>query len=167
MFVDEMDGSHSVKPGLLTTIFIVEDDDAVRDSLKMLLEFYGIAVEGYNSVQAFARYYRPGSRQCLVLDQHRGRGELKSGQMASTPYKTHNHILMRYRTLAERVLAQGQRGEDLLDQKTLDGIGSALSRDAPRTPPGHGPAPPRAPAFREIDDPPRGAFVIPANSVNV
>lgn len=52
------------------TIFIVEDDDAVRDSLKMLLESYGMTVEDYDSVQAFSRDYRPGPRQCLVLDQH-------------------------------------------------------------------------------------------------
>jgi two-component system, LuxR family, response regulator FixJ len=56
--------------GQPSVIFIVEDDDAVRDSLKMLLESYGMAVEDYDSVQAFARHYRPGPRQCLVLDQH-------------------------------------------------------------------------------------------------
>lgn len=54
----------------LTTIFIVEDDDAVRDSLKLLLESCGMAVEDYASVQDFARRYRPRPRQCLVLDQH-------------------------------------------------------------------------------------------------
>jgi two-component system response regulator FixJ len=54
----------------LATIFIVEDDDAVRDSLKLLLESYGLAVEDYASVQAFTRCYHPGPRQCLVLDQH-------------------------------------------------------------------------------------------------
>lgn len=57
-------------PGLPTTIFIVEDDAAVRDSLKMLLESYDVAVEDYDSVHAFVRYYRPGPRQCLVLDQN-------------------------------------------------------------------------------------------------
>jgi two-component system response regulator FixJ len=53
-----------------TKIFIVEDDDAVRDSLRLLLETYGMTVEDYASVQAFAQRYRPGPRQCLILDQH-------------------------------------------------------------------------------------------------
>lgn len=65
-----MDMSSAPTPKLPTTIFIVEDDDAVRDSLKMLLESYGMTVEDYESVQGFSRHYRPGPRQCLVLDQH-------------------------------------------------------------------------------------------------
>lgn len=70
MFVSDMDIHPSMMPRLPATIFIVDDDDAVRDSLKMLLNCYGMAVEGYDSVDAFARHYRPGPRQCLVLDQH-------------------------------------------------------------------------------------------------
>ena len=53
-----------------TKIFIVDDDEAVRDSLKMLLESYGMEVEDYASTREFAHAYRPGSRQCLILDQH-------------------------------------------------------------------------------------------------
>jgi len=52
------------------TIFIVDDDDAVRDSLKLLLESYGLTVEDFSSTAEFVRHYRPGGRQCLVLDQH-------------------------------------------------------------------------------------------------
>lgn len=51
-------------------VFIVDDDEAVRDSLKMLLESYGMDVEEYASTREFAHAYRPGSRQCLILDQH-------------------------------------------------------------------------------------------------
>lgn len=53
-----------------STIYIVDDDEAVRDSLKMLLETYGMAVRDYDSLNDFARHYRPGPRQCLILDQH-------------------------------------------------------------------------------------------------
>ena len=52
------------------TIFIVDDDEAVRDSLKLLLEAYGMAVEDYGSTAEFAGRYRPGRHQCLILDQH-------------------------------------------------------------------------------------------------
>ncbi len=52
------------------TIFIVDDDEAVRDSLKLLLESYGLTVVDYGSTAEFVRDYRPGARQCLILDQH-------------------------------------------------------------------------------------------------
>lgn len=52
------------------TVFIVDDDDAVRDSLKLLLETHGFGVKEYASCEAFMHDYRPHSRQCLVLDQH-------------------------------------------------------------------------------------------------
>ncbi|MGO8919661.1 MAG: response regulator transcription factor [Stellaceae bacterium] len=52
------------------TIFIVDDDEAVRDSLKLLLESYGLTVEDYGTTAEFTRHYRPRERQCLILDQH-------------------------------------------------------------------------------------------------
>lgn len=52
------------------TVFIVEDDEAVRESLKLLLESYGFQVRDYASCEAFARDYRAADRECLVLDQH-------------------------------------------------------------------------------------------------
>ena len=51
-------------------IFIVDDDDAVRDSLKLLLESYDCNVEDFGSTRDFLRAYRPRERQCLVLDHH-------------------------------------------------------------------------------------------------
>ncbi len=51
-------------------IFIVDDDEAVRDSLKLLLETHGMEVAGYASTEGFAHSYQPHSRQCLILDQH-------------------------------------------------------------------------------------------------
>ena len=52
------------------TVFIVDDDAAVRDSLATLLEAYGLDVCAYDSVNAFARNYRPHPHACLILDQH-------------------------------------------------------------------------------------------------
>ncbi|HXZ00428.1 MAG TPA: response regulator [Stellaceae bacterium] len=52
------------------TVFVVDDDEAVRDSLKLLLESYGMTVEDYGSTEEFVRHYRPRGRQCLILDQH-------------------------------------------------------------------------------------------------
>jgi two-component system, LuxR family, response regulator FixJ len=50
--------------------FIVDDDDAVRDSLKVLLEVDGLDIEDYDSAEAFARYYTKPRRGCVILDQH-------------------------------------------------------------------------------------------------
>lgn len=52
------------------TIFIVDDDDAVRDSLKLLLESYDMKVEDFGSAAEFKNSYRPGVCGCLILDQH-------------------------------------------------------------------------------------------------
>jgi FixJ family two-component response regulator len=52
------------------TIFIVDDDEAVRDSLKLLLESHGCTVRDYGSTRDFFRDYRQDQRQCLVLDHH-------------------------------------------------------------------------------------------------
>jgi two-component system, LuxR family, response regulator FixJ len=52
------------------TVFIVDDDAAVRDSLSILLDAYGLVVEAFDSVAAF-RTACPAKRgACLILDQH-------------------------------------------------------------------------------------------------
>jgi two-component system, LuxR family, response regulator FixJ len=51
-------------------VFVVDDDEAVRDSLRVLLEVHDIEVEEYGSTSDFARNYRRPPRGCLILDQH-------------------------------------------------------------------------------------------------
>lgn len=53
-----------------TKVFVVDDDEAVRDSIKVLLEVHGIEVEDYGSTGEFASNYRRPRRGCLILDQH-------------------------------------------------------------------------------------------------
>lgn len=53
-----------------STIFIVDDDEAVRDSLKLLLESHGCRVEDFGSTRDFFGAFRPAAHQCLVLDHH-------------------------------------------------------------------------------------------------
>jgi two-component system response regulator FixJ len=53
-----------------TTIFVVDDDEPVRDSIKVLLEVHGFKVEDFASTAAFAKSYRKPPRGCLILDQH-------------------------------------------------------------------------------------------------
>lgn len=50
------------------TVFIVDDDDAVRDSLAMLLKSVGLAAECHASANEFLEAYDPDRAGCLVLD---------------------------------------------------------------------------------------------------
>jgi RNA polymerase sigma factor (sigma-70 family) len=49
-------------------IYIVEDDDALRDSLCWLIESAGYRVAAYGNAESFLAYLEPEGRSCLVLD---------------------------------------------------------------------------------------------------
>jgi two-component system response regulator FixJ len=50
------------------TVFVVDDDPAVRDSLHWLLQSVGLAVETYATGEQFLQAYDPARPGCLVLD---------------------------------------------------------------------------------------------------
>jgi FixJ family two-component response regulator len=50
------------------TVFVVDDDDAVRDSLRMLLKSAGVHAETCASAQEFLSSYDASQPGCLVLD---------------------------------------------------------------------------------------------------
>ena len=50
------------------TVYIVDDDPAVRDSLRWLIESLKYPVETYDSAQTFLDSYSPVNQGCLVLD---------------------------------------------------------------------------------------------------
>jgi two-component system response regulator FixJ len=51
-----------------STIFVVDDAAATRDSLKVMFEAAELEVETYGSAEAFLAAYRPGEAGCLLLD---------------------------------------------------------------------------------------------------
>ena len=57
------DGSHRL-------VAVVDDDDAVRDSLRFLLEIAGYSVASYGSAAQFLHEAPIGELVCLVVDQH-------------------------------------------------------------------------------------------------
>jgi FixJ family two-component response regulator len=61
--VGMQDGSHRL-------IAVIDDDDAVRDSLRFLLEIAGYAVATYGSAAQFMHEASIGDLACLVVDQH-------------------------------------------------------------------------------------------------
>ena len=50
------------------TVFVVDDDQAMRNSLKWLIESVGMNVEVFGSADEFIRSYYPGRAGCLLLD---------------------------------------------------------------------------------------------------
>jgi two-component system, LuxR family, response regulator FixJ len=50
------------------TVFVVEDDAAVRESLLLLLGLRGCAARGFDSAESFLAAVRPDSSGCLLLD---------------------------------------------------------------------------------------------------
>lgn len=51
-----------------TTVYIIDDDDAVRDSLKMLLEASQLNVIAYSDATTFLESFQGSNRACLILD---------------------------------------------------------------------------------------------------
>jgi FixJ family two-component response regulator len=51
-----------------TTVFVIDDDKAVRTAIRNLLESVGIRVETFNSPQDFLKADRKNVPGCLVLD---------------------------------------------------------------------------------------------------
>lgn len=50
------------------TVYVVDDDEAARDSVSMLLDLHGFAVAGFASAQAFLDNAGPDDRGCVLID---------------------------------------------------------------------------------------------------
>jgi FixJ family two-component response regulator len=55
-------------PDQPATIFVVDDDEGVRNSLRFLLKSVGLATRAFASADEFLGAYRPDQPGCLVLD---------------------------------------------------------------------------------------------------
>jgi two-component system response regulator FixJ len=51
-------------------VCLVDDDEAVRDSMRVLLESYGIAVQDYASARDFLSKGQSDRSECMLLDLH-------------------------------------------------------------------------------------------------
>lgn len=54
----------------ISTVFVVDDDEAVRDSLTALLESDGLSVRTFEAATPFLEFYDPQVAGCLALDIH-------------------------------------------------------------------------------------------------
>ncbi len=55
-------------PEAAYTVYIVDDDDAVRDSLAEMLELEGFDPQGFASSEEFLDHFHPAGDACLLLD---------------------------------------------------------------------------------------------------
>jgi len=51
-----------------SAVHIIDDDDAIRDSLSMLLQSEGLNTSTYESAQEFLKEYQTNLPGCIVLD---------------------------------------------------------------------------------------------------
>ncbi|OYV33928.1 MAG: hypothetical protein B7Z80_22660 [Rhodospirillales bacterium 20-64-7] len=57
-------------PGEAPVIFVVDDDNNVREGIRALLEADGRTVEDFATCEAFLEAYRPGRQGCLLVDAY-------------------------------------------------------------------------------------------------
>jgi two-component system, LuxR family, response regulator FixJ len=51
-------------------VYVVDDDEAVRDSLCLLIELHGFEARSFERPEAFAKAFKRPPAGCVVLDQH-------------------------------------------------------------------------------------------------
>ena len=119
------------------TVFIIDDDVAVRDSIQELVESVDLHAETHDSAQAFLDAFRPDRPGCLVLDvRMAGMGGLalqeKLAELgAGIPViiiTGHGDVPMAVRALQAGAVDFIQK--PYRDQLLLDSINKALATDA-------------------------------------
>lgn len=103
------------------TVYLIDDDDAVRDSLKVLLEACGFAVEAFASGPAFLDRYRGELDGCVLLDLHL---PLKAGLQTVADFRARGMrlptIMVTGRSNEEAALQAGKAGATALLEKPVD-----------------------------------------------
>ena len=119
------------------TVFIVDDDEAVRDALQLLLRSVGLASESYSSAKAFLEAYDAQRSGCLVLDVRMpGLSGLELAQLLSERQVMlpiifitgHGDVPMAVEAM--RLGAMDFIQKPFRDQDLLDRIQAALQQDA-------------------------------------
>ena len=118
------------------TIFIVDDDPAIQDSLSWLLETVGYSVKAFLSAQAFLDAFTPEMRGCMILDiRLPGMSGLQLQQKMTADgirlpviiISGHGDIPMAVKAMQQGALTFLEK--PFRDQELLDSIQDALERD--------------------------------------
>ncbi len=123
-------------PNKRPTVYVVDDDPAMRDSLRWLIESVDLNVETYDSAHAFLQNYDPSQPGCIVLDVRMpGMSGLEvQEKIASHTLRNPIIIITGYGDVPMAVKAIKSGAVDFIekpfsDQVLLDRIHSALEID--------------------------------------
>jgi len=127
-------------PAPLRCVFIVDDDELVRDALCSLLRSIDLAVHAFATTEEFLAAPRSGVPSCLVLDVRlRGQSGLAFQQALLERGEAHLPIVFMtgHGDIAMTVKAMKAGAVDFLakpfrDQDMIDAVIAALERDARR-----------------------------------
>jgi FixJ family two-component response regulator len=120
----------------IPTVYIVDDDDGVRDALRTLIESMDMQASTFSSVQAFLDAYNPSHPGCLVLDvrlpkfsglelqDYLSRHDI---QIPIIFMSGHSNVSMAVRTLKAGAIDFLEKPFD--DQHLLDSIQRAIDLD--------------------------------------
>jgi len=119
------------------TVFVVDDDAAVRDSIQELVESVGLQAEGYDSALAFLDAFRPQAPGCLVLDVRMAEmsGLVLQERLNELGARLPVIVLTGHGDVPMAVQAMRNGAMDFIqkpyrEQALLDSINAALARDA-------------------------------------
>jgi FixJ family two-component response regulator len=121
------------------TVFIVDDDRGVRNSIRELLISVGLAVETFESAQSFLDSFDTAHPGCLVLDvrmAHMG-GLALEGKLAEMGAEIPIVFVSGHGDISMAVNAIKRGAVDFVpkpyhEQQLLDAVNEALQRDARR-----------------------------------
>ncbi|MGQ9648936.1 MAG: response regulator transcription factor [Phycisphaerae bacterium] len=118
-------------------VFVVDDDAAVCDSLRFLIESVGLRVQTFSSADEFLAAYTPDQPGCLVLDiRMPGMSGLElQEQMANRGCTLPVIIITAHGDVPSAVRAMHAGAVDFMskpfnDQNLLDRVHQALAKDA-------------------------------------
>lgn len=119
------------------TVFIVDDEEAIRDSLKMLIESVGLVAETYDSAQSYLEGFDPSRPGCLILDvRMKGMSGLKLQEhLNKEPLHPPIIIITGHGDVQMAVRAVKSGASEFLEkpfneQQLLDSIHIAIEQDA-------------------------------------
>lgn len=119
------------------TVFIIDDEEEIRESLKMLIESVGLQVEMYDSAHAYLAQFDPTRAGCLILDiRMKGMSGLTlQDQLRQKPLHPPIIMITGHGDVPMAVRAIKAGACDFLEkpfneQRLLDSIHIALEKDA-------------------------------------
>ena len=120
-------------------VYVVDDDESMRDAVGMLLRSVGLVVETFGSAQEFLAYDMPDVPSCLILDVRlKGQSGLAvQEQITASQLGLPIVFMTAHGDIAMTVKAMKAGAKDFLakpfrDQDMLDAVAHALASDEER-----------------------------------